>query len=141
MASSSAARHFLGTARGPNLYSILQVPQDASPQAILASYHALVAKAREQGLSYDEPTDAERETKDRNLDKLGKAFQILSSPLERMRYDAAVLRRQTFRGSRSSGSHWTPSRSSRQGDSWIAARDGRDWPTPPERDENGRYIV
>lgn len=25
-------------------------------------------------------------------------------------------------------------------DSWVAARDGRDWPAPPRRDNEGRYV-
>ncbi|KAM3416130.1 hypothetical protein BST61_g7739 [Cercospora zeina] len=145
MAPTPATQLALGTARGPNLYNILQIPQDATPQGIIASYHALAVKMKEHDLSYDEPTEAERQTKERNLRKLDKAFQILSNPLERMRYDAAVLRRQI---SISVGSHWTPSKrrgssssSSREGDSWIAARDGRDWPTPPRRTVEGRRYV
>ncbi|CAK1365271.1 unnamed protein product [Cercospora beticola] len=198
MARSSSARRRLGTARGPNLYDILQIPQDASAQAITASYHALETRIREQDLAYDEPTEAEREVKIKESNKLRKAFEILSSPLERSRYDAAVLRHQGVRGDHwtpskennegeqrvrqpahgdfwtpskdsreggqqapqpargdswapskdsregeqqirppTRGNFWAPSRDNRQGDSWVPARDGRDWPTPPKRTEDG----
>lgn len=131
---------------------------------------------REQDLAYDEPTEAERELKIKESNKLRKAFEVLSSSLDRSRYDAAVLRHQGVRGdhwtpskdstegeqqvrqpargdfwtpSKDSsqgekqvrqpirGDFWAPSRDNRQGDSWVPARDGRDWPTPPKRTEDG----
>ncbi|PPJ54990.1 hypothetical protein CBER1_05664 [Cercospora berteroae] len=149
MARSSSARRRLGTARGADLYDILHVPQDASAQVITASYHALETKMREQDLAYDEPTDAEREVKSKESDKvehhefplrdtaltlpqLRKAFEVLSSPLERSRYDAAVLRYQGVRGD-----HWTPSKENREGEQRVRQAVRGDFWTPSKDSREG----
>ncbi|KXS94527.1 hypothetical protein AC578_4146 [Pseudocercospora eumusae] len=104
------------------------VPQDSSSRLIRSHYENQLAFAREnKELNYDEPTPEDRRRKEAEIQKLHDAARVLLDLVRRRQYDMRLrhdARKQTSRHAAS------------ECDTWIAARDGRDWPTPPKHRES-----
>ncbi|EME84959.1 uncharacterized protein MYCFIDRAFT_211021 [Pseudocercospora fijiensis CIRAD86] len=114
-------------APGGGLYEVLKVPQDSSARLIASNYENQLALARQVNeLTYDEPTPEDRRRKDAEIQKLHDAARVLLHPFRRRQYDLRLQHSARKDKSR----HTAP-----KCDTWIAARDGRDWPTPPNHRE------
>lgn len=57
-------------------YAVLQLPEGATPQAIVLQYNMLVDKATKGELPYDEPTQEEQQAK---IDRLTDVSNIMKS--------------------------------------------------------------
>ncbi|KAF7188830.1 hypothetical protein HII31_09753 [Pseudocercospora fuligena] len=114
-------------ALGSGLYETLKVPRDASARLIRSNYENQLALAKEvHGLTYDEPTPEDRRSKEAHIQKLHDAARVLLDPVRRRQYDMRLQHNARKHTSRQPAP---------QCDTWIAARDGRDWPTPPKHRE------
>ena len=71
------------------LYGVLQVSRDANPDVIVAAYRSLKSKLDAAAAQGDE--------KARNMLRVvHEAFQTLSDPTKRQRYDASIARKETM---------------------------------------------
>ena len=111
-------------------YAVLQLPEGATPQAIMLQYNMLVDKATKGELPYDEPTQEEQQAK---IDRLTDVSNIMKS--NAAWYWADILQIHKAVQALSDTIRYGVGH-----DSWVAARDGRNWPTPLRRDSEGRYI-